>query len=251
MGIWVPAGDYVGGAVVSQNYTHGAGKDGIRVECGTNSTTLTIENNISVHNRNDGIDINNCFAKTSVLVRNNLTAWNGAQGLQPKHTDRVVMASNTVYGNGSNGFFVNGDDPEGTTGNYGTEYGANWNLTLRDNVLVSGPWGGQMTSGAYGLHPAVDYNLYYKFTSGLWWIDGTGGFATLSSLRSATGWEMHGIVADPLFVSTSTGNFALQFGSPAVGASSTGGIVGADPAKLTGVGPAGSYGLSNVPLAQW
>jgi hypothetical protein len=251
MGIWVPAGDYLGGAVVSQNYTHGAGKDGIRVECATNSTTLTIENNISVHNRNDGIDINNCFAKTSVLVRNNLAAWNGAQGLQPKHTDRVLMANNTVYGNSSNGFFVNGDDPEGTTGNYGTEYGANWNLTLRDNVLVNGAWGGQMTSGAYGLRPAIDYNLYYRTTSGLWWIDGLGGFSTLSSLRSGTGWEQHGLVADPLFVSTSTGNFTLQSGSPAAAASSTGGSLGADPSKLTGVGPAAGYGLSKVPLASW
>jgi hypothetical protein len=249
MGIWVPAGDYVGGAVISRNYTHGAGKDGIRVECGTNSTTLTIENNISVHNRNDGIDINNCFAKTSVLVRNNFAGWNGAQGLQPKHTDRVVMANNTVYG--SNGFFANGDDPAGTTGNYGNEYGANWNLTLRDNVLVNGSWGGQMTSGAYGLHPAVDYNLYSKITSGLWWIDGVGGFSTLSALRSGTGWEAHGMVADPLFVSTGSGNFALQSGSPAAAASSTGGAIGADPAKLTGVGPAAGYGLSNVPLAQW
>jgi hypothetical protein len=250
MGIWILAGDYVGGAVISQNYTHGAGKDGIRVECGNNSTTLTIENNVTVHNRNDGIDINNCFA-TSVLVRNNFAGWNGAQGLQPKHTDHVVMANNTLYGNATNGMFVNGDDPDGTTGNYGTIYGANWNLTLRDNVLAGGAWGGQITSGAYGLHPAVDYNLYSKPTSGLWWIDGVGGFSTLSSLRSATGWETHGIVADPLFVSTANGNFALQSGSPAAAASSAGGLLGADPAKLTGVGPARSYGLSNVPLAQW
>jgi hypothetical protein len=242
------SGDYVSQGLVSGNIAYNADKDGIRVECYTNSQTVTIEDNISEHNVNDGIDINNCFASQSVMVRNNFVGWNNAQGLQPKHTDHVTMIDNTVYSSGNMGVFVNGDIPEGTTGNYGTVSGANWNLVLRDNIIVGAPYGGQMTSGAFALNPSIDYDLYYDVPSGLWYIDGIGEMPLLSGLLGATGYEQHGLVADPQFTSPTTGNFTLGSTSPAIGVGDTGSNLGADPAQLTGVGPQGNYGLARVPI---
>src|SRR5579884_2069812 len=245
--IW-PNGDYFSSGEISGNITYNSSKDGIRVECDNNSTNLTVEDNISVHNVNDGIDVNDCYASGQVLVRNNFVGWNGAQGLQAKHTDHVTFINNTSYQSGYAGTMDNGDSPEGSTGNYGTVYGANWHLAFRDNIFDGQQYGGNLTSGAYALNPSFDYDLYSGSTNGLWWIDGVGGFTTLSSLQNSTGFETHGIVADPQFVSPSTGNFTLGSSSPAVGKSSTGGSIGADPTQLAGAGPQHNYGLANIPL---
>src|SRR5579884_345156 len=245
--IW-PNGDYFSSEQIIGNITYNSSKDGIRAECDTNSQNMTIEDNISVHNVNDGIDVNDCYASGQVLVRNNFVGWNGAQDLQAKHTDHVTFIDNTSYQSGYAGTMDNGDSPEGSTGNYGTVYGANWHLAFRDNIFDGQQYGGNLTSGAYALNPSFDYDLYSGSTNGLWWIDGVGGFTTLSSLQNSTGFETHGIVADPQFVSPSTGNFTLGSSSPAVGKSSTGGSIGADPTQLAGAGPQHNYGLANIPL---
>jgi hypothetical protein len=41
-------------------------------------------------------------------------------------------------------------------------------------------------------------------------------YASLSSLRSGTGFEVNGRAGDPLFVSAGTGDYSLRAGSPAI-----------------------------------
>jgi hypothetical protein len=120
--IWVGGGGpdntnaHYTGASIDHNLTYGAGKDGIRVECGQDSTSLTVEDNISDHNRNAGIELNTCFPSSGIIVRNNFTGWDGASGIQAKHTANATFQNNTIYKAAGQGGFWNGDEQEGYIG---------------------------------------------------------------------------------------------------------------------------------------
>jgi hypothetical protein len=64
--------------------------------------------------------------------------------------------------------------------------------------------------------PVLDYNLYYM-PSGFA-ANPENVYESTWAAYQAAGYEAHGVNADPLFTSPSTGDYTLQTGSPAIGA---------------------------------
>ncbi|HEY3437547.1 MAG TPA: hypothetical protein VGK35_07660, partial [Actinotalea sp.] len=48
------------------------------------------------------------------------------------------------------------------------------------------------------------------------YVEGHGNTDTLAEFRAWTGYEAHGVQADPAFVDTAAGDYRLRAGSPAV-----------------------------------
>ena len=69
------------------------------------------------------------------------------------------------------------------------------------------------TSGVY----SGNNNIFYGASNGWVWNNGSD-ITTLGSWQSNSGQDSHSIQSDPLFISTSTNNFALQASSPAIDA---------------------------------
>lgn len=101
------------------------------------------------------------------------------------------------------------------------------------NVAVSGLSGSQVisknnifyisgSSKAYSTNGSLtsDYNTFNTQYSGF-----INGYSTLAGWRSASGQDMHSMVANPQFVNPSTGDFRLQQSSPCINAGTVCGYV--------------------------
>ena len=97
--------------------------------------------------------------------------------------------------------------------------GPYWNIHFRNNILVGNGIpcvnddpGESQTGNDYDgdllYAPGSQYLFHWK----------SGYYASLSALRSATGFETSGRAGDPLFVSPATGDYGLRSGSPAIDA---------------------------------
>jgi hypothetical protein len=257
--IWVAAGDYYTGGLVQGNVVSYAGKDGIRLECGTHTATITVQDNIATHNTADGIDVNNCYATQSVLVKNNFVGWTTDQSFIAKHSSNATFINNTSVQptsgftscggfnclNGTNGFMILGEVPFNGTGGEGTADGGDWNLTVENNIFYGGD-GIQIGAGDYAVIKAnngvINDDDWYGWQTYMAYVDehvtGNGGydyFSTLAAFTASTGYETNGESVNPNFTNASAGNYTSSLTGK-----------GADPAQLTGVGPTGAWGLANT-----
>ncbi|MBU0702681.1 MAG: right-handed parallel beta-helix repeat-containing protein, partial [Chloroflexi bacterium] len=196
-GINLCCGSY--SSTVRFNYTHdnaGASAHGgfYFYEDGQSMDGLLVEHNVSVGNREAGINLRDV---DGALIRNNLisgTLSNGARGvgilLNDSTTSNTVF-NNTIFGSASDGVLV--CDAEGL------------NNVILDNIIVS-----STDYAIYATSPTqtVDYNLY--------WNSGVS-----ETFNVATG--AHSLVDDPLFATGPDGpepDFYLDPSSPAVDAGS-------------------------------
>jgi hypothetical protein len=113
-----------------------------------------------------------------------------------------------------------------TYGIYSDSDNSNLKINVRNNIFYSTLSNDSNGNGSfvtlYGIstsHYSCDYNLYYRLSNSLriLLVNGTGYYMnTISSLRSATGWEINSpLPSNPLFVSSA--DLHLQAGSPAIG----------------------------------
>jgi hypothetical protein len=93
-------------------------------------------------------------------------------------------------------------------------------LRVYNNALV----GGRALSIDNSLPASVrvDFNLFHnagstaKYGTYLAYVAGHGNTKSLAELRAWTGYQLHGLVADPRFVARSTHDYRLQTTSPAI-----------------------------------
>src|SRR4029079_4150159 len=68
----------------------------------------------------------------------------------------------------------------------------------------------------------VDYNLVFLKTADVMYVWNSTSYTSLSAFRPATGQEVHGIQADPMWVDKVSGNFHLTSASPAIDSANSG-----------------------------
>ncbi len=159
-------------------------------ESGKSMDGLLVEHNVSVNNREAGINLEDV---DGAIIRNNLishTLTNGSRGVGIFFNNATLsntVSNNTISNSASDGLRV--DDPAGL------------NNTIRDNIIFS--------STNYAIYAAVptqtvDYNLY-----------GLSGLSETYNVITGA----HSIITNPLFVTGLSGpapDFYLDPASPAV-----------------------------------
>ncbi|MEO6536116.1 MAG: LamG-like jellyroll fold domain-containing protein [Candidatus Paceibacterota bacterium] len=156
------------------------------------------------------------------LVENNLVFGNGGGGIHVFSSDNVTVRNNTVFNNHT--------DPQYATGSTGTPSGdidavEASNVTIANNISVANP----STSNQYGKTnvPVVDRSGTYKNANNVWtnnlFFNGNVGESPifLSNTNTLVSSTTNTFGANPQFINSSLGNFALSTGSPAIGAGTT------------------------------
>jgi fibronectin type 3 domain-containing protein len=194
---------------------------GLYVDGGDN---IIIERNLS-HNNDIGIQVSSerpgCNSNY-VTVRDNVVYWSNNQGLGMGGYNQTATGGTTNCAFVNNTFYQDDVHPSG----HG-ELWAAWycqNNLYENNVTYAGPQGlfvnFQVPDTAHN-GAVCDYNLYYDATitdPGSFWA-GVGGQAYqgfTNSWQAVGHYDPHSHWSDPLFVSTSTPNFNLNSGSPAL-----------------------------------
>jgi parallel beta-helix repeat protein len=175
------------------------------------SSGNTLSANVSHDNEDSGIEF--FSSSTDNVVVNNRTYANGDHGIDNNVSPRQQIISNTVYGNETAGINVEG----GSTGtrianNISVDNGVNSTRT-KSNIRVDS----QSTTGT-----SMDYDLVYLSAPGTMLIWGSTSYSSLTAFVAATGWESHGIQADPRWEAPAAHDFDLTPGSPAIDSANSG-----------------------------
>lgn len=136
-----------------------------------------------------------------------------ADGLILRCASHSLIANNTFDGLDAFAFDV-------IDGTLGTEFGGSIEgLTIENNIVVNGR--------AYSIDtvlPAsvvIDHNLGHGTSNARYgaffaYVAGHGNTTSLADFQSWTGYDMHGLSADPLFVDQAARNYHLTAASPAI-----------------------------------
>ena len=162
------------------------------METGTDAARTPCDNNTFVRNLND--------AATTV---------DETVGMVIRCASNTLIANNTFVGMQSFVFDI--------TNNQGTWGASIANLRILNNI-ISAP------SEAYAIETwplpssvVIDYNLVNRTSPGsIGSITGMGGTSSLSTFRAWSGFEAHGRMGDPNFVSPSNADYHLRSSSPAI-----------------------------------
>ena len=178
----------------------------------------TFDRNIMWDNENvleTGTDgTNGLPCRNNVFTRN--VAYGAASqgrtmGLFLRCAENMLVAHNTIH-ELKFGFSLGSD-----SSNFSNTVAG---LRIVDNVIV-------MTTGlVYGIEQSaplpssveIDHNLVYSTSGLLASVRGVGDTRSLATFQSWTGFEQHGIFADPQFASVSSRDYRLQAGSAAIDA---------------------------------
>jgi parallel beta-helix repeat protein len=133
------------------------------------------------------------------------------QGLILRCASSSLFANNTFDGIDTFAFYVS------TSGAYA---GSIAGLRIENNVVVRG----RAYSLGSGLPTSVviDYNLALQggstadYANHLAFVEGRGNTDSLAEFRAWTGYDTHGLQADPRFVNRVAHDYRLQIGSPAI-----------------------------------
>lgn len=219
-------------SLVERNLVHDNSDHGIHLGAGTRGTTVRanrVFNNARQYTRAAaGIHV---FGSSSNLIDANIAYSNEDSGFNVREgADNNLVARNVARNNGDHGF----DTLRAT----GTRYIANTAYSnAKDGLSVESDSTGTSIANCISVQNGrvelyVDKSSTPGFTSNfdvLWDPDpaadinysGTG-YTTVSAFASATSHESHGIWADPMFVSPSTGDLHLLPGSPAIDSANSG-----------------------------
>ena len=188
----------------------------------------TIIGNVAHDNEDSGLQFypggDNNLATLNVLYNN------GDHGIDDFSVTGGRLIGNTVFHNCTTGINV-----EGTSGSYLVE-----NNIAVDNAVYPAYRGISCSrrNGNIGIWDSapssttVDHNLVWLTKPGAMYVFGSS-YTSLSSMQAATGQERAGVQADPKFVSTSTGDFRLTEGSPAIDRADSG-VPGEQSADILG-----------------
>jgi parallel beta-helix repeat protein len=204
------------GNTVSGNESWGNARGFSRAAAGIdlrNSTGNTVIANRLHDNEDSGLNIWN--GSSGTLAVNNVIWTNGDHGIDVHSTNDARVVSNTVYKNYDSGIEM--------TGSLRTYL---QNNISADNGIASARTSGQIRTDATSApSTTLDYDLLWLSvtpTSNTVFIHWAGTkYKTLAAFQSATGQEMHGVSANPLFVNP-PGDLHLQAGSPAIGRANQG-----------------------------
>jgi parallel beta-helix repeat protein len=175
------------------------------------SSGNVVSSNVTHDNEDSGIEV--YTASNNNVVVDNVSYNNGDHGIDSYSSVGNKLVSNSVYNNATAGINVEG----GSTG-----------TTIRNNISVDNGIGStrtdsnirvdaQSTSGS-----SMDYDLVDLRTNGTLLIWASTKYTSLSSFKSATGQETHGIKADPGWAAPGAGDFHLSAGSPAIDSADSG-----------------------------
>ena len=183
------------------------------------ASNLTVWGNVTWNGQimetgTDGLPCHNNRFVRNVSYRGSGFQGTRTNGMILRCASNMLVAQNTLDGFDQFGF----DIVDGTTG---VPYGGSIaGLRLLNNIVV----GGRAFSIDSSLPASVqiDYNLVNNvgstavYGNHLAYVEGLGQFDTLSSFVAATGYQKHGIAADPRFVNRSARDYRLAAGSPAI-----------------------------------
>jgi parallel beta-helix repeat protein len=165
----------------------------------------SIIGNRSHHNEDSGIE--SYTGSNSTLVSDNVTYDNGDHGIDNYKSTGQRLLANTVYRNVTAGINVEASSTGATiANNISVDNGINSPRT-KSNIRVDST---STTS------TTMDYDLVQLTSPDVLLIWRSTSYSSLSSFRSATGQEAHGIDNDPRWRSRSSADFHLTAGSPAV-----------------------------------
>ena len=123
-------------------------------------------------------------------------------------TQQNYIVNNTIYGGYTNAFVLNLTSPPATP-----HY-----LTLENNIVYD------LTRGGYNVYDSSGAESTLIINNNMYGYITLPSFAIGGANRTWVQWQTDGhdkhgsAPTDPLFVNAGAGNFALQFGSPAIGA---------------------------------
>ena len=188
----------------------------------------TIIGNIAHDNEDSGLQFypggDNNLATLNVLYNN------GDHGIDDFSVTGGRLIGNTVFHNCTTGINV-----EGTSGSYlvanniavdNAVYPAYRGISCSRRNGYIGIWDSSPSS------TTVDHNLVWLTKPGAMYVF-KSSYTSLSSMQAATGQERAGVQADPKFMSTSTGDFRLTEGSPAIDRADSG-VPGEQSADILG-----------------
>ncbi len=149
-------------------------------------------------------DQDNGWTKGRILIANNLAYWNGFSGIHSNSGERIDIINNTCYFN-SYTHTTNGTSGGGS--NIGISASKSDNIKIYNNVsVIDSDLGKYAISVANTTNLLVNTNMIFGHT---------GQDPDLSGIQVNT------MENDPLFVDPAAFDFALQSGSPAIGAANT------------------------------
>jgi len=198
-------------------YNNQPGADGIYVDGGTH---ITIEQN-NVQAADLGIELASehyGHVTSYVTARNNLVLHSNIAGVSiggyassVGGTDHCTIVNNTLFEN---------DTTQSGSGEFQVQYHASNNLFANNIVYANGQ--GLLVNSfvASSTPPAtLENDLFYTSDSGASaeWIWNNHTYTTLSNFQAASQSESNGLLADPLFISTTAPNLQISAGSPAIG----------------------------------
>ena len=132
------------------------------------------------------------------------------QGLILRCASSSLFANNTFDGIDTFAFYVS------TSGAYA---GSIAGLRIENNIVVRGR---AYSLGARPTSVVIDYNLALQggstadYANHLAFVEGRGNTDSLAEFRAWTGYDTHGIQADPRFVDRAAHDYRLRTGSPAI-----------------------------------
>jgi hypothetical protein len=196
----------------------------------------------------DGIWLDTCGqvsqgGNTGNIIRYNLVHDNNCQGIRVEYTDGVSVYYNLVYNHTQQpstnvGIALNRHVHNNIVYN-NTVYNSGWGIEVAgqystppindvtNNIVTNNisdgnsksqllVYNGGQNHGIYGSGNIYTYNNFGAPSSQMIeWTLGTY-LASYAALDKAYGSATHSVAGDPLFASTSTANFQLQAGSPAI-----------------------------------
>ena len=170
-----------------------------------------VDGNITHNNEDSGIEF--YPGANNSLVYNNVSYNNGDHGIDDLGATGQRIISNTVYHNVTAGINLEGNSTGGTiANNVSVDNGIKSPRTHSDIRVEHGSTAGTV----------IDYDLVYLTTADTLLIWDSVNYTSLTSFRAATGQELHGIQADPKWVSAAATNFHLIDGSPAIDSANSG-----------------------------
>ncbi|GLQ86729.1 right-handed parallel beta-helix repeat-containing protein [Dyella flagellata] len=198
-------------------YNYQPGADGIYVDGGTH---ITIEQNnvqaadlgIELASEHFGHDTSFITARNNLVLYSNVTGISiGGYSSSVGGTDHCTIVNNTLFEN---------DTTLSGSGEFQVQNHASNNL-FANNILYANGQGLLVNSPISSSTAPVTLqnDLFYTSDSGAsaYWVWNNISYTSLGSFQQASQSESNGLLADPLFSSTTTPDLHLSAGSPGIG----------------------------------